>query len=267
MIGKILGTITPLLVCGIMALELSGCGDTATEDMAYMDDSTLKMVELNSLEDFRGSFAGRDMLLDEYTIEDFPIVWQMPELPTGCEVTALDMVLEYYGVGVDKVELAVNYLPTASMELYEGGDGLLYGPNLNEAFIGDPTSEWGVICGVSAIVSAADSYLQERGSSLRTLDLTGSSPEELYSLVREGTPVVVWVTINMEDRYDTHGWYTSMGEYVDWSENDHGAVLIGYGDDTVVIADPLAGIVEYRRRQFEYVFDSRGRQCAILAAI
>ena len=48
---------------------------------------------------------------------------------------------------------------------------------------------------------------------------------------------------------------------MDWSTNDHGAVLIGYTEGTVLIADPLAGIVEYDRQAFETVFASRGNQC------
>lgn len=261
MIGKLIEAAASLLVCGMIALELSGCGEVATVDMGY-DDATLEIVELNSRTE-----PWEELWEDGYTIEDFPMVWQMPELPTGCEVTALDMVLEYYGESIDKVELAEDYLPTAAMELYEGPGGLLYGPDLNETFIGDPASEWGVVCGVPAIVSAADSYLREQDSLLRAADITGYSPEELYDLVREGTPVLVWVTIDMQDRCETQGWYTDTGEYVDWSENDHGAVLIGYDRDTVVIADPLAGIVEYNRQQFERVFESRGRRCAVLAEV
>ena len=50
----------------------------------------------------------------------------------------------------------------------------------------------------------------------------------------------------------------------DWSTNDHGAVLIGYSAGTVTIADPISGICEYFREQFEKVFASRGNQCVIL---
>ena len=75
---------------------------------------------------------------------------------------------------------------------------------------------------------------------------------------------IVWVTISMEERGETEGWYTRSGEYVDWSIYDHGAVLIGYTQDTVTIADPISGKMEYSREDFERVFASRGNQCVIL---
>lgn len=197
-------------------------------------------------------------------IEDFPIVNQMPELPTGCEITALTMALNYYGYPVDKTVMASEYLPTASADRYYGSDGRLYGTDMNEYFIGDPFTEGGIICGTGAIVTAADSYLADQGSSMRALDVTGSSPEELYERVSQGQPVVVWGTISMAGRAGTQGWYTEAGGYVDWSTNDHGAVLIGYTDTTVTIADPISGQVEYDRQQFEDVFESRGNQCVVL---
>ncbi len=76
--------------------------------------------------------------------------------------------------------------------------------------------------------------------------------------------MVVWVTIYMVERSGVSGWYTESGEYVDWSTSDHGAVLIGYSEDTVTIADPISGIVEYDRAAFESVFKSRGNKCVIL---
>ncbi len=74
----------------------------------------------------------------------------------------------------------------------------------------------------------------------------------------------MWVTIEMADRWDTQGWYTETGSYVDWSMNDHGAVLIGYTDTTVTIADPISGEIQYGREQFESVFASRGSQCVVI---
>lgn len=201
---------------------------------------------------------------DSFRLADFPVLYQMPELPTGCEITALTMVLHFYGYPVDKTTMAADYLPKARANLHEGADGRLYGGDLRNYFIGDPFTEAGYICGTGAIVTAANTYLQDAGSSLQAVDESGAAPEQLYDFVSEGTPVVVWVTIGMADRRQAEGWYTEDGTYVDWSTNDHGAVLIGYAPDTVTIADPLAGIVEYSRSQFESVYAERGSQCVLL---
>ena len=199
-----------------------------------------------------------------HLISDFPILYQMPELPTGCEITALTMVLHYYGYEVDKTTMAGQYLPTVLASFSYGADGRRYGGDLQEYFVGDPFRQLGYICGTPAIVTAANDYLADAESTLRAVDYSGSTPEELYELVSEDVPVVVWVTIGMADRRETQGWYIESGDYVEWSTNDHGAVLIGYSDTTVTIADPIAGLVEYDRQQFERVFVSRQNQCVVL---
>ena len=174
------------------------------------------------------------------------------------------MMLNYYGLDIDKTELAQEYLPTAPAQFYYGVDGLLYGPDMSRFFVGDPFTEGGYICGTEAILSAANNYLVSQDSSLLALDASGSSPDDLFRLVSQDTPVLVWVTIAMEERQPTEGWYTEDGICQEWSMNDHGAVLIGYSEDTVTLADPLAGIVEYDRDAFESVYLSRGSQCVVL---
>ncbi len=196
-------------------------------------------------------------------LTNFEIIRQMPELPTGCEITALTMILNDYGFHVDKMTMASEYLPKVPADFYEGTDGRLYGPDMEAYFVGDPASG-GYICGTGAIVSAAEAFLEERGSSLRAEDLTGTDAKDLYLLVDEGIPVLVWVTIGMEDRDQVQGWYTQAGEWMEWSRNDHGAVLIGCEKETVTIADPLSGLRVYARERFEHVFASRGSQCVAL---
>lgn len=211
-----------------------------------------------------GKEKTEEKLPEQAQIEDFGLILQMPELPTGCEITALTMMLNYYGYAVDKTVMASDYLPVRAAGLHYGANGTLYGNDMEQYFIGDPATENGYICGTGAIRTAADGYLSDCGSSLRAEDLTGSDVGELYRLVSEGTPVMVWVTIGMEDRREIQGWYTEDGKFMDWSTNDHGAVLIGYSAGTVTIADPISGICEYSREQFEKVFASRGNQCVIL---
>lgn len=203
------------------------------------------------------------------TVEDFDCILQMPELPTGCEITALTMVLNYYGFHVSKETMAADYLPTILDYEIPGGRGrrsrqVSYGPDLESYFLGDPFTEYGTVCGPTAIVCAANSYLSSVNSSLEAVDLSGITFDKLYERVLNGQPVVVWTTISLEDRTETMGWYTEYGTYVEWSHNDHGTVLIGCSDDKIVLADPLDGIVMHDREQFESVFAQRGFKCVVI---
>ena len=197
-------------------------------------------------------------------LTDFDIIEQYPELPTGCEITALTMVLNYYGYQVNKVTMALDYMPKVQAEFYRSEDGRLMGPDLENFFVGDPTEETGYICGTGAIVTAANRYLADVGSDLTAAAMKNAQPEKLYDLIDQGTPVVIWCTINMEDRAETDGWYREDGTYMEWSTNDHGAVLIGYDEDTVTVADPIYSRITVSRGQFEKIFAERGGQCVIL---
>ncbi|MGL6201637.1 MAG: C39 family peptidase [Lachnospiraceae bacterium] len=250
-----------MTICFVIIFTITACSNSveATDDGSESDTTSNTISDEAASDD--SAIASRP---DEYTIIDFPVVYQMPELPTGCEITALTMVLNYYGFQADKVEMATVYLPTlASNGTYYGEDGRLYGNDLNQYFIGDPTG-YGTICGTGAIVTAANSYLNDNGSTMTAVDRTGATLEELYQMVSEGIPVVVWITIEMQERIPTEGWYTEGGEYVDWATSDHGAVLVGYTLKTVLIADPISGLVEYDSEQFEKVFASRSNQCVVL---
>ena len=197
-------------------------------------------------------------------LTDFDIIEQYPELPTGCEITAMTMVLNYYGYQVNKVTMALDYMPKVQAEFYRSEDGRLMGPDLENFFVGDPTEETGYICGTGAIVTAANRYLADVGSDLTAAAMKNAQPEKLYDLIDQGTPVVIWCTINMEDRAETDGWYREDGTYMEWSTNDHGAVLIGYDEDTVTVADPIYSRITVSRDQFEKIFAERGGQCVIL---
>ena len=197
-------------------------------------------------------------------LTEFEIIEQYPELPTGCEITAMTMVLNYYGYDVDKVTMALDYMPKVPAEFYRGTDGRLMGPDLENYFVGDPTQDSGYICGTGAIVTAANTYLTDVGSDLTAVALKNAQPEELYALIDQGIPVVIWCTINMEDRAETDGWYREDGTFMEWSTNDHGAVLIGYDEDTVTVADPIYNRITVSREQFEKILAERGGQCVIL---
>ena len=91
------------------------------------------------------------------------------------------------------------------------------------------------------------------------MDVSGSSLEELLGFVKNGTPVMVWGTTNLVESKVTAEWEIN-GEIIRWQGYEHCTVLIGYNrtKETVIVADPLRGIVEfdmqkyYKRYQEQY---------------
>lgn len=190
-------------------------------------------------------------------ILNFPVVMQRPELPTGCEVTSLTMLLNYLGYPVSKTTMASNYLP----KVLSGYTGVV---DIDYYFCGDPFKTSGVACGAGALVTATNHYFLDCGSSLRGIDISRSSVSSVYAYVSGGMPAVVMTTIGMANRKSATGWYTSSGKYVSYSANDHGMVLVGWDNTTVTVACPLLGIQTYNKAQFESVFLSRGNKAMII---
>ena len=96
-----------------------------------------------------------------------------------------------------------------------------------------------------------------KGSDLTAVDYTGADVDTLYEIVSQDIPVVVWVAISMTDRGETGRLVYTFRRICGLGTYDHGAVLIGYTQDTVTIADPISGKMEYSREDFERVFASR----------
>lgn len=170
-------------------------------------------------------------------------VLQNPELPTGCEVTALTMALQYAGYTIDKCALVDKYLVLADP----------YTATFGEAFIGSPydATAWG--CYAPVIVETARSFLADQGSTEHVKNLTGCSLKTLLGEVANGTPIVTWATIGMtthvEERYY---WTTDEGKDAVFLINEHCVLLTGYDLDRniVIVCDPLEGRIEYDLDRF-----------------
>ena len=103
---------------------------------------------------------------------DAEVIGQNPELPTGCEITAVTMMLRYAGKNVNKIQLA-HEMPRSN-----NGD---YG------FVGDPfsvTGWWVFPTGVAPVVN------NHLGTSKV---MTGASWSEIYQQLLKGHLVVAWV--------------------------------------------------------------------------
>ncbi len=188
-------------------------------------------------------------------------IMQNPELPNGCEITALTITLNYYGFGTDKLTMADQFLPKEEDT---------YTSDFYETFAGNPRNQKRALgCYAPVIVKSAEAFLESRGQlgSYEIRDLTGASPAELYALLDEGAPVVVWMTqyIDATPRI-LKTWTAANGSEMNWKHPLHCVVLIGYDRDagTVTIADPLVGIVTHKETLFALRYEQLGTQAVLV---
>ena len=164
--------------------------------------------------------------------------YQLPELPSGCELTSLTMVLRSMGFSLSKTELADNYI------VIDGDEwGFLTSP-YEENGGGFPPG----------IVNAANAYLKDHKVSIRAHDLTGSSFEAICALVNAGIPVCVLTTLDFcSPNYDYE-----LGATESWFVNEHCVVLYSATGNTVSIANPLEGIQQVEEQRFANAYEECG---------
>lgn len=195
------------------------------------------------------------ILPDYYYINVEP-VYQNPELPTGCEITALTTLLNYKGYYVDKLTMCDDFL-----NIDYNGNSSFY-----EAFIGDPRSGVGFGCYAPVIADAADKYLKYADSDENAFDMTGTELDELFYYISNDCPVVVWATMSLVPSEDRYCWTTPDGEEVWWHVNEHCMVLTGYDytNETVTVCDPLKGEMTYSMYAFKERYDELEMQSVII---
>lgn len=162
---------------------------------------------------------------------------QLPELPRGCEVTALAMLLQYAGVDVDKMTLAEEV--TKNTTAYEVVNGTIYYGNPNDGFVGDMYSLEGPGLGVyhKPIAELAEKYLPGA-----IVDFSGSDFDSVKEQLSDGRPVWVITTSKFKelsgDNFRT--WVTPSGT-IDVTYSEHSVLITGYDKDYVYFNDPLTG--------------------------
>lgn len=183
-------------------------------------------------------------------------ILQQPELPTGCEVTSLAMALRFAGYEVSKEELADQYLEKAAP-----GE-----VSYRTAFWGDPRQEDSFGCYAPVIVKAANQYLAQQESAQTAYNLTGASLDDVLAEVRMGYPVIVWGSMYInEEIVFSYGWEIE-GETVTWPSNEHCMLLIGFDTEanSVIVCDPLEGIVSYDRNAFQHHYEILEQQAIVI---
>ncbi len=171
---------------------------------------------------------------------------QYPELPAGCESVALTCVLNAMGYDIAATELVANYLPIDPTS------------SDHNSFLGDPYSSGYAF--PPAIIAAATNYFTAIGSSAEARDISGTDFEELLEIVESGTPVLVWSTMYFNEPVFTG---LAVGPYATYY-NEHCVVLYSFDDDVVYVSDPLDGLVERDRADFQRIYEICGSMAVII---
>ncbi len=171
--------------------------------------------------------------VNQIKLKGVPAICQYPQLPTGCEATALTMILNHSGLMVSKQEVA-DKLPKVSLPQYN--EGKKRGKHPNDGFIGNPYSYHSYGVYAEPILKVVENYLPGRSQDLR-----GKTLDELLEVVKEGRPVMIWATINMSNVSYTQSWLLETGETFWWPNNEHALVIVGYDDKWIYMNDPYSG--------------------------
>lgn len=155
---------------------------------------------------------------------DVPLENQMPNLPNGCEVTSLSMLMNYYGIKVNKNELAENI---QHVDFFT--DGGKYRGNPNQGFVGHMS-----IANAGWCVYNGPLYNVARKYTTHIKNITGSDFLSLLKLVSNGHPVLIITTTTFNRVNDMQTWDTNTGK-VNVTPSSHACVITGYSKPKKVV--------------------------------
>ena len=187
---------------------------------------------------------------------DAPAIRQFPELPAGCEITTLTMLLQFKGIQKSKMEL-VEEMPLDNTPIKLNADGTpAYWGNPNIGFVGDVTRK-GRGFGIyhAGLFPLLKSYVPT------AIDVTGESFEMYEDQVASGIPVMVWTTIDYNMPYKWVTWDTPIGP-IQTSFSEHAVLLVGFDEQHVYVNDPYNGNkqVQVNKAQFIQSWEAMGKQ-------
>ena len=163
---------------------------------------------------------------------------QLPELPTGCEATALGTLLRLNGIEAGKLDVA-DAMPKSDEDWVH-------------SFLGDPYSVGGGCCMSPCLAATAREFLE--GTGMLAYQTEGCALADLPM------PCVVWVTIGLAD---PQGPIREQGAYEMYYPS-HCVVLLSLSDGYVQCVDPREGCVSYPLDRLQEVYRAMGAQAVYI---
>ena len=253
MVGK-----SNLLTSYSCVLESKG-NDVISFD-AYLDITSYTQTgdKINGLHAIGTVIASEEyMKMQNSALIDLELISKFPELPSGDEITALCMVLNYLKHDVDKCDLSDLYL----------GKGPAHYTDIFEANAGNPKDTYNSYgCMPPVIVNAANKYIGINGGSFSAFDISGYNVDMLYYEVSKGNPVIVWACEEFDSTPSVFRTLIIDGKATYLKSNVNTLVLIGYDLEkgTVTLANPSGNIFDIDMELFEKRFSEVGSYAVVI---
>lgn len=201
-------------------------------------------------------------------INDFTKIPNGKELPTGSAITCLAMLMNYYGIKIDKMDLYKEF--DCFDKFTKESDGTLIGKNPGLYFVGDPTSTKGYYIGaISACITNTFGRYIENNDIFNVkcgFDLIFAQGEEEYSnkikawLDDGNIGMVSFYTLRDPDIFDYY-YYEKDGDMWGFGmyEGTYWTILCGYTDDGYwILYNPATNKYEKEKikQNFYHQYDS-----------
>ncbi|PFP98531.1 S-layer protein [Bacillus cereus] len=189
-------------------------------------------------------------------ILNVPSIYQFPELHNGCEVVSLQMLVEHQiGRSLNKVAFAFEMpFDQTKLKNYKTSSQIWGDPDVG--FVGDVTGNTpGYSINPEPLKRLLDKYA-------RGTNLTGNDFSVLEDYVRNGKPVVTWVTVALNNPRPITTWKTPGGKIINGRMNTHAVVLTGVDDNYVYYNDPFYGTknVKVSKSWFASIYNQMGKK-------
>lgn len=226
-------------------------------------DSKVITPQETFIQDFLGTKKVTMKERPRFTLK-VPIHEQCPDFPTGSEIMASMAILDFYQIAPDPKTFAKKYITYGALEEGESRYGeRTYGPHPNDAYLGDPTSQYAYGCYSGTMIRALNHYFTEKQLPYEIYKITNEKLGTAVEMtIGRGVPLCIWVTTDLTEPEIFASWYLrESGDLFQWYGNSHAVVVTGYNETEYMLMDPAYDqYMSYEKSLVASIYDKMGRQ-------
>ena len=197
---------------------------------------------------------------------------------SGCELISIVNLLNYYGYNTNLDEFYNNFFEHKDWYIDKN---IIYAPDPNYIYPGDPKIASGKNCGFGCFGQAVEKSINNFFDSIRNANHkvifeTGAKKERIKELLDKKTPVIIWSTQAKKEPKDGLYEMQKPGKYGNswritepkkskrkiytWLQGEHCSVIYGYDDSSYSVCDPFKKNIKLKKESLDKsreIFDNQ----------